>query len=47
VQPKRHLREIEEVQKEMRNGMENPWKEWKSEEFCEKDVIIFGQLEKK
>ena len=47
VQPKRHLREIEEVQKEMRNGMENPWKEWKSEEFCEKDVVIFGQLEKK
>ena len=47
VQPKRHLREIEEVQKEMRNGMENPWKEWKSEDFCEKDVVIFGQLEKK
>lgn len=28
-------------------GTENPWKEWKNAEFCEKDVIIFGQLEKK
>ena len=28
-------------------GIENPWKEWKNEEFCEKDVVIFGQLEKK
>ena len=28
-------------------GIENPWKEWKSEEFCEKNVVIFGQLEKK
>ena len=29
------------------NGYENPWKEWHVEEFCEKNVIIFGQLEKK
>ena len=46
-QPKRQLRYIEDVKKEMRNGLENPWKIWKSEEFCEKGVIIFGQLEKK
>ena len=45
--PKRQLRDIEEVKKEMQNGLENPWKEWESEEFCEKSVIIFGQLEKK
>ena len=45
--PKRQLRDIEEVKKELRNGYENPWKIWKSEDFCEKDVVIFGQLEKK
>ena len=45
--PERQLRDIEEVKREMRNGYENPWKIWKSEDFCEKDVIIFGQLEKK
>ena len=28
-------------------GYQNPWKEWQLEEFCEKNVIIFGQLEKK
>ena len=28
-------------------GYENPWKDWRPEEFCEKNVIIFGQLEKK
>ena len=28
-------------------GYPNPWKEWLPEEFCEKNVIIFGQLEKK
>ena len=28
-------------------GYPNPWKEWQAEEFCEKNVIIFGQLEKK
>ena len=26
------------------NGYENPWKEWHVEEFCEKNVIIFGQV---
>ena len=46
-QPLRQLPDIDEVKKEMRNGIENPWKIWKCEEFCEKDVIIFGQLEKK
>ena len=46
-QPKRHMRDIEDVKIKMRNGIENPWKEWKSEEFCKKDVVIFGQLEKK
>ena len=45
--PKRQLRDIEEVKEDMRNGLENPWKIWKCEEFSEKDVIIFGQLEKK
>ena len=38
---------IEEVLKEYVYGPENPWKVWKIEEFCKKDVIIFGQLEKK
>ena len=28
-------------------GYQNPWKEWQPEEFCEKNVILFGQLEKK
>ena len=46
-QPLRQLPDIDEVKKEMRNGIENPWKIWKCEEFCEKDVIIFGQLKKK
>ena len=46
-QPIRQLPDIDEVKKEMRNGIENPWKIWKCEEFCEKDVIIFGQLKKK
>ena len=45
--PKRQLRDIEELKKEMQNGYENPWKIWKCEEFCEKYVVIFGQLEKK
>ena len=38
---------VDEVVNEYVRGIENPWKEWKNEEFCEKDVIIFGQLEKK
>ena len=46
-EPKEPQRSVEEVQKEYIYGIENPWKEWKNEEFCEKDVIIFGQLEKK
>jgi hypothetical protein len=45
--PFRQLRDIDEVTKEIRNGLENPWKIWHPKEFCEKNVIIFGQLEKK
>ena len=41
------LRPWEEVQNEYLHGIENPWKEWAPKEFCEKNVIIFGQLEKK
>lgn len=44
---KSSLRPQDEVQKEYLYGIENPWKEWKAKEFCEKNVIIFGQLEKK
>ena len=44
---KSSLRPQTEVQKEYLYGIENPWKEWKAKEFCEKNVIIFGQLEKK
>ena len=40
-------RTVEEMVNEYVRGIENPWKEWKNEEFCEKDIIIFGQLEKK
>ena len=25
-------------------GYPNPWKEWQAEDFCEKDVVIFGQV---
>lgn len=28
-------------------GYENPWKTWVPTKFCEKNAIIFGQLEKK
>ena len=38
---------IEEILKEYVYGPENPKKKKKNEEFCKKDVIIFGQLEKK
>lgn len=38
---------LEEVMNELQNGYENPWKNWSPKEFCEKNVIIFGQLEKK
>lgn len=44
---KSSLRPQTEVQKEYLYGIENPWKEWKAKEFCKKNVIIFGQLEKK
>ena len=43
----RQQRTLEEVRKEYIYGVENPWKVWVVEEFCEKNVIIFGQLEKK
>ena len=38
---------VDEWVKTYVNGMENPWKEWRAKEFCEKNVVIFGQLEKK
>ena len=45
VQPtKIALRVLGEVEKEYVYGAENPWKEWRPEEFCEKNVIIFGQV---
>ena len=44
---KSSLRPQDEVQKEYLYGIENPWQEWKAKEFCEKNAIIFGQLEKK
>jgi hypothetical protein len=40
-------KQIEEKLDFYKNGYENPWKEWRVEEFSEKNVIIFGQLEKK
>ena len=39
--------QIQEQMDLLRNGYENPWKIWQPEEFCEKNVVIFGQLEKK
>lgn len=47
LEEKTPQKSIEEVLKEYVYGPENPWKVWKIEEFCKKDVIIFGQLEKK
>lgn len=44
ILPECNRRDMEELMKEMRNGLENPWKIWKPEEFCKKDVIIFGQV---
>ena len=41
---KQHVREKLDL---YQKGYENPWKEWHPKEFCEKDVIIFGQLKKK
>ena len=37
-------KEIAEKMELYRNGYPNPWKEWKPEEFCEKNIIIFGQV---
>ena len=41
---KKQIREKLEI---IQKGYENPWKIWLPKEFCEKDVVIFGQLEKK
>lgn len=46
-QQKNPLRALEEVIDELQKGYPNPWKVWASEEFSEKNIIIFGQLEKK
>ncbi len=46
-QSMRELPDIEDITREMRNGYENPWKLWTPKEFCKKNVVIFGQLEKK
>lgn len=42
---------LEVVQQQIREqldlyqkGYENPWKEWRVEEFCEKNVVLFGQV---
>ncbi len=43
-QTKITLRALEEVEKEYVYGVENPWKEWQPKEFCEKNVVIFGQV---
>ena len=40
-------KQIREKQDLLQKGYANPWKEWLPEEFCKKNVIIFGQLEKK
>ena len=40
-------KQIREKQDLLQKGYANPWKEWLPEEFCEKNIIIFGQLEKK
>lgn len=50
-QPKLDLevarKQIREKQNLLQKGYANPWKEWLPEEFCKKNVVIFGQLEKK
>ena len=40
-------KQIREKQNLLQKGYANPWKEWLPEEFCKKNVVIFGQLEKK
>lgn len=47
LEPQTPQKTIDEWVKNYMFGIENPWKEWKNEEFCEKNVVIFGQLEKK
>ena len=47
LEPQTPKKTIDEWVKTYMIGIENPWKEWKNEEFCEKNVVIFGQLEKK
>lgn len=50
-QPKLDLevarKQIREKQDSLQKGYANPWKIWCPEEFCKKNVVIFGQLEKK
>ena len=40
-------KQIREKHDLLQKGYANPWKEWLPEEFCKKNVVIFGQLEKK
>ena len=40
-------KQIREKQDLLQKGYANPWKEWLPEDFCKKNVVIFGQLEKK
>ena len=40
-------KQIREKQDLLQTGYANPWKEWLPEDFCKKNVVIFGQLEKK
>ena len=40
-------KQIREKQDLLQKGYASPWKEWLPEEFCKKNVVIFGQLEKK
>ena len=41
------MQQIREKLDLCQKGYENPWKDWQPEGFCEKSVIIFGQLKKK
>ena len=41
------LQEMQDYIQVMQKGYSMPWEIWQVEEFCEKNVIIFGQLEKK
>jgi hypothetical protein len=44
---KKAEKQIKELLENYRKTPENPWKIWKVAEFSEKNIIIFGQLEKK